>query len=54
MIKEFNVNLNEREINTILYTLSSLSESTQEWTLYNNKYEYSLSLIEKLEEIIKG
>jgi hypothetical protein len=51
MIKDFKVDLNEREINTILYALSCLSEETQEWTAYNDKYEYSVSLREKIEEI---
>lgn len=52
MIKNFKVDLDEREINTILYALSCLSESTQEWTAYNDKYEYSVYLKEKLEEVI--
>jgi hypothetical protein len=52
MIKDFKVDLDEREIATILYALSCLSESTQEWTALNDKYEYSVSLKEKFEEII--
>jgi len=52
MIKDFKVDLDEREINTILYALSCLSESTQEYTAYNDNLEYSVSLKEKFEEII--
>jgi len=52
MSKDFKINLDEREINTILYALSCLSDTTQEWTAYNDKYEYSVYLKEKLEEII--
>ena len=52
MIKDFKVDLDEREISTILYALSCLSESTQEWTAFNDKYEYSVWLREKFEEII--
>lgn len=52
MSKDFKINLDEREINTILYALSCLSETTQEWTALNDKYEYSVYLKEKLEEVI--
>lgn len=52
MIKNFKIDLDEREINTILYALSCLSESTQEWTASNDKYAYSVWLKEKFEEII--
>jgi hypothetical protein len=52
MIKDFNIDLDEREINTILYALNCLSESTQEYTAYNDNLEYSVSLKEKFEEII--
>jgi hypothetical protein len=54
MIKNFKVDLDEREISTILYALGCLSESTQEWTAFNEKYEYSVSLKEKLEEIVQS
>jgi hypothetical protein len=52
MIKEFNIDIDEREINTILYALNCLSESTQEYTAYSDNLEYSVSLKEKFEEII--
>ena len=52
MIKNFKVDLDEREINTILYALDCLSESSQEYTAYNDKYKYSVWLKEKFEEII--
>ena len=52
MIKDFNIVLDEREINTILYALNCFSESTQEYTAYNDNLEYSVSLKEKFEEII--
>lgn len=52
MIKDFDINLNEREINTILYALNCLSESTEEFLAYTDKYEYSVSLKEKFEELI--
>jgi hypothetical protein len=52
MIKDFNIVLDEREINTILYALNCLSESTQEYTAYHNNLEYSVTLKEKIGEII--
>lgn len=52
MIKNYKIDLDEREINTILFALSCLSESTQEWTA-NDEYAYSVWLKEKFEEIIE-
>ncbi len=53
MTKDFNVNLNEREINTILFLLNQISESTEEFLAYSEKYEYSVTLKEKFQELIK-
>ncbi len=54
MIKDFNVDLNEREINTILFLIDHISESTKEYLGYSEKHDYPDSLKEKFQELIKN
>ena len=54
MIKDFNIDLDEREINTILFLLDSVSESTEGFLTYSEDFADAKSLKHYIQKIVNG
>lgn len=54
MIKSYKINLSDQEINTILFLLDSVSESTEGFLLYSEDFADAKVLKEYIRKIVNG